>query len=176
MLSGNNNVTLSSQFTEIHVLFLFIELILFATSLVVMVTLYVNLSASTAGSAAVLPAQCFTYTTDSDSTRLYTHASSCCGADNSLAAGWYRFTGGGTRLVTTQLSTASICGTSYPGWWNGTLPMTTGATTVGNVCFYTGDSCSNSLSPIIATNCGSYYVFYLVPAPCCLSYRYCTTP
>jgi hypothetical protein len=127
--------------------------------------------------ATVVPTQCFSYKTDDDSTRLYTYRSSCCGADYSLTAGWYRFTGGGgTRLVTRQLSTTNICGTSYPGWWNGTLPIMTGATTVGNVCFFDGGSCSNPLSPIIATNCDSYYVFYLVPAPCCSSYRYCTMP
>ena len=125
----------------------------------------------------MLPSQCFSYATDTDSTRLYTHSSACCGDDYHIAAGWYRFTGnGGTRLLTARPSTTSICGASYPGWWNGTLPMRNGETSVGNICFFDGSSCSNSLSPIIATKCGSYYVFYLVPAPCCSSYRYCTTP
>jgi hypothetical protein len=83
---------------------------------------------------------------------------------------------GGTRLVSTPLHQTNICGANYPGWWNGTLPMTTGATNVGNMCFYDGRStCTNSLSPIIATNCGDYYVFYLPETPCCTSYRYCTT-
>ncbi|CAF4459363.1 unnamed protein product, partial [Rotaria sp. Silwood2] len=99
---------------------------------------------SAVGSAIVLPTQCFHFTTDTDSTRLYTNPSSCCTADHSLAAGWYRFTGGdGTRLVTIPLTTTGRCGSSYPGWWNGTLPIMAGATTVENICFYTGDSCSN---------------------------------
>jgi hypothetical protein len=44
MLSGNNNVTLSSQFTKIHAVFLFIGLIILAVSLGAMITLYDNLS------------------------------------------------------------------------------------------------------------------------------------
>jgi len=83
---------------------------------------------------------------------------------------------GGTRLVSTPLHQTNICGASYPGWWNGTLPMTTGTTNVGTMCFSDGSStCIYSLSPIIATNCGDYYIFYLLEIPCCRSYRYCTT-
>ncbi|CAF1310056.1 unnamed protein product [Rotaria sp. Silwood1] len=96
--------------------------------------------------------------------------------ESSLATGWYRFVGAsGTQLVTQKLSITNICGASYPGWWNGTLPMIIGATNVGNVCFYNGDSCNNPISPISATNCSGYYVFYLITIPCCSSYRYCTT-
>lgn len=134
--------------------------------------------APTNGPDPVLPAQCFSYTTNTDSTRLYTSSSYWYGAnnDNNLVAGWYRFTGGGgTKLITNQPSTTSVCGASYPGWWNGTLPGKIGATNVGNACFFTGISCTSPISPIMATNCGSYYVFYLMPTPCCTSYRYCTT-
>ena len=130
---------------------------------------------SSVSTTTMLPIQCFTYTTHTDSTRRHTHQS-YSGDDRSLITGWYRFTGnGGTQLITTQLSQTTICGTTYPGWWNGTLPMIAGTTTAGNVCFYDGSSsCVNSLSPISATNCSGYYVFYLLPTPCC-SYRYCTT-
>ena len=124
----------------------------------------------------ILPAQCFAYTSSTDSTRLHTYTSSCCSADHGLTSGWYRFSGdGGNRLVNTQLTSMGICGTTYPGWWNGTLPMKAGSTNVGNVCFYDGRECANPLSPISATNCSGYYVFYLVTLPCCSSYRYCTT-
>ena len=96
-----------------------------------------------------------------DSTRLYTHTS-CCENDYNLVTGWYRFMGNaGTQLVTTPLSKTNICGTNYPGWWNGTLPMIVGATNVGNICFYDGSSsCTNSLSPISATNCSDYYSLF----------------
>jgi hypothetical protein len=139
--------------------------------------MWFSVSESTISPTIVLPTQCFTYTTLTDSTRLYTHVSSCCESDYKLAAGWYRFTGNsGTRLVTTQLSQTSICGANYPGWWNGTFPVTVGGTNIGNICFYNGgSSCVNPLSPIIATNCSDYYVFYLLQIPCCTSYRYCTT-
>jgi hypothetical protein len=83
---------------------------------------------------------------------------------------------GGTQLITTQLSKTNICGATYPGWWNGTLPMIAGTTNVGNICFYNGaSSCADPHSPISATNCSGYYVFYLIPISCCSQYRYCTT-
>jgi hypothetical protein len=138
---------------------------------------YFSFTGSTVSSATVLPTQCFAYTIITDRTRLHTYES-CCVTDYNQATGWYRFMGnGGTRLITTQPSKTNTCNANYPGWWNGTLPMTAGTSTVGNVCFYDGgSSCTNPLSPISATNCSGYYVFYLMAIPCCTSYRYCTTP
>lgn len=171
----DNDVVSSAQFTKIHTASLFIGLILLIALSSTMLTLYINLPESISQHPTALPEQCFSYTTDSDSSRLYTYTSSCCGADHNLAAGWYRFTGGGNaRLIITPLRATSRCGSSYPGWWNGTLPTMMGATTVGNVCFYDGNLCSNPISPIMATRCDGYYVFYLIPVSCCSLYRYCT--
>ncbi|CAF1077256.1 unnamed protein product [Adineta ricciae] len=129
-----------------------------------------------APSIMVIPTQCSTYTTITDSTRRVS-STSCCQNDYNYESGWYRFTGeGGTQLVTTPLHQNNICSSSYPGWWNGTLPMEAGSSNVGKVCFYEGSSsCDSSISPIIATNCGNYYVFYLLRIQCCSSRRYCTT-
>jgi hypothetical protein len=127
-----------------------------------------------------LPSQCTSYTINADSTRSVTNTG-CqnCISDTSayLTAGWYRFTeGAGTRLLTTPPST-TMCGATYPGWFNGTLPTTVGATSTGSLCInYASNLCyvSWSSSPVSATNCNGFYVFYLTPILIGSS-RYCTT-
>ncbi|CAF1636827.1 unnamed protein product, partial [Adineta ricciae] len=80
-----------------------------------------------ASSIMVIPTQCSTYTTITDSTRRVS-STSCCQNDYNYESGWYRFTGeGGTQLVTTPLHQNNICSSSYPGWWNGTLPVEVGS-------------------------------------------------
>ncbi|CAF1458998.1 unnamed protein product [Adineta steineri] len=126
-----------------------------------------------------LPIQCYAYSTLSDYSRNYQNGYSCCYTPydiiSYMSAGWFRITSSaGTQLVTTAISTIGACGSSYPGYFNGTLPTTAGSMTTGNVCFYTGVSCGYSLSPISVINCNGYYVFYLIPTSS-TSYRYCTT-
>ncbi len=131
------------------------------------------------GSVSVsLPYQCSTYSQINDATRLVTY-SSCCYTDCSLS-GWYRIMGSsGTRLVSSPVSINS-CGSSYPAWFNGSLPTTVGATTSGNECVnYAGNIChpSYSVTPVLSTNCSGFYVYYLLPlsCSCCGIYpRYCT--
>ncbi|CAF2336463.1 unnamed protein product [Rotaria sp. Silwood2] len=100
----------------------------------------------------------------------------CCSCDSSLITDWYRFIApAGTQLATTPVST-SYCGTNYGGWFNGSLPTTVGAVTSGTVCVnYGGNLCYStySLSSILVTNCGDFYVFYLRAMTSC-NFRYCT--
>ncbi|UJR16627.1 hypothetical protein I4U23_003527 [Adineta vaga] len=159
------------QFAQIrttYILYIVIGLVLCGIIIILMIT--------SISPAVVLPSQCSTYTTITDSTRRVTYTS-CCQNDYSQATGWYRFMdGAGTQLVTTPLSQNNICSATYPGWWNGSLPGIVGSSNVGNICFSSsGSSCADKISSIIATNCGDYYVFYLVQIACCSSYRYCTT-
>ncbi|CAF0788282.1 unnamed protein product [Adineta steineri] len=113
--------------------------------LAVMTTLYLQQKSQTqtcsnsngttgTSSSSSLPSQCSAYTTISDVTRLTT----CTGTYNydcGWTAGWYRFSGsGGTQLATTPSSTLYCC-TQYPGWFNGTLPSTSGTTTVVHIRF-----------------------------------------
>lgn len=133
------------------------------------------LSASTTNS---LPSQCTSYVLNTDGTRNIAYMGCCyCDTFGSISTGWYRFSGAaGTQLVTAPVS-INKCGTNYPGWFNGSLPSTVGATTSGMVCAnYNGDLCysSYSVSSVMATNCGSFYVFYLLGMPYCNT-RYCTT-
>ena len=131
-------------------------------------------------SSISLPSQCYSYTLNADATRNVNNAGCInCLSDVSpyLSTGWYRFTdGAGTRLVTVAPSMSS-CGVSYPGWFNGSLPVTSGTTTSGTLCInFSGNLChpSYSIASLSATNCNGFYVFYLTPLSLSSS-RYCTT-
>ena len=134
-------------------------------------------TASTLVTTSTLPSQCTSYTSNSDSTRNIATGTAGSLCDNTLTAGWYRFTGAaGTRLATSSVS-LDTCTTGNGGSYNGTLPSTSGATTFGTLCVNNnGYLCYAALSGslIVVTNCGSYYVFFLSPITNCNS-RYCTT-
>ncbi|CAF1401120.1 unnamed protein product [Didymodactylos carnosus] len=169
--SSMNNIC--SKMSSSKAAILMCGLMLCGVPLAVMTTLW--LKSSTA--AVVLPTQCYAYTSDTSTSRAVTYVCGGCYCDSSLTNGanWYRFLStAGIMLVTTQLSTTSICGTSYPAWFNGSFPSTVGSTTTGNICIYNGSPCGVSYSPISVTNCSGYYVFYLVTLPYSCS-RYCVT-
>jgi hypothetical protein len=112
-----------------------------------------------------LPTQCTIYTTNTDPTRLATFTDcTTCFYDTSpyFPVGWYRFVDpAGTQLVTTPPSTGS-CGASYPAWYNGTYPSTSGSIISSTVCVHvTSVLCSPSYPISISiTNCNGYYSFY----------------
>ncbi|UJR17409.1 hypothetical protein I4U23_004304 [Adineta vaga] len=189
----NSNFTLSkfcAKMTSSKMLFFVSGFILAAIPLAVFVTLWINersknvatttvgsVTASTTAGSYTLPIQCYSYMTLNDVSRNVQNSYSCCYSpyDTSLVAGWYRVSGSsGTQIATTPIYTTSTCGSSYPGYFNGSLPSTIGGLTTGNACFYTGAFCGYSVSPISAMNCSGYYIFYLVPTSS-TSYRYCTT-
>ncbi|CAF5211202.1 unnamed protein product, partial [Rotaria magnacalcarata] len=135
-------------------------------------------SSSVSGSTSTsLPSQCTSYTINVDSTRNVGYYCGACYCDNGLATAWYRFLGSaGTLLATTPISTG-YCGGNYPGWFNGSFPTTVGGITSGTLCVNVGGSLcysTYSMTGIMVTNCGSYYVFYLRPVSYCYT-RYCTT-
>ena len=144
----------------------------------IFLTVY-NILFFSANNPVVLPSQCSSYTTTTDPIRnvASTYGSCTCPCDTSLSPGWYRFSGAaGTRLSTFPSNTGT-CSASYPGWFNGSLPTTVGASTNGNMCFSnSGNICYTltSANNIMVTNCGDYYVFFLTTLSSC-SYRYCTT-
>ncbi|CAF1444968.1 unnamed protein product [Adineta steineri] len=204
LTSNNNNKTnlspdsnsrfsfskLCAKLTSTKMLFFMVGFILCAVPLAVMTTLWLNARSSSTATTTVasvtvsntsvsLPIQCYSYSTLSDIYRNYIYSYSCCPSSydtiSYMSAGWFRITGSaGTQLLANPISTTSTCGSSYPGYFNGTLPTTAGSMTTGNVCFYTGVSCGYSLSPISVINCNGYYVFYLIPTSS-TSYRYCTS-
>jgi hypothetical protein len=131
---------------------------------------------TTGATTTTLPSQCTSYISNTDYTRNVGYTGGCCGNDNSLAIGWYRFSGAaGTQLITSPVNTF-LCGSDYTGWFNGSLPTTVGGVTTGMVCVNEGGYLcytSYSISSVLATNCGSYYVFYLTPMVNMFC-RYCT--
>ena len=120
-----------------------------------------------------LPAECYTYTPTNDLTRLSTYTGGL-GDDAvsfTIAGVEYRFVGSsGTNLAQSATSLYG-CGGYYTGWYSGTMP-TYGNTVSGTVCFVMSSNCTY-ISMISLTNCGSYNVYDLAPAP--ITYgRYCT--
>ncbi|CAF1471118.1 unnamed protein product [Rotaria magnacalcarata] len=156
----NQNKNTNSQFsfskvcekmTSTKLLFLLVGFVLCAIPLSVFVTLWIDSRASSATTSTspatdtttTLPSQCYAYTPINDAYRNYVNGYGCCYAPfdtiSYIFSGWYRITGSaGSKLLTTAVTTTSICGASYPGYFNGTLPATAGTSVSGTVCFYTG--------------------------------------
>jgi len=137
-------------------------------------------SLATISTSIRLPYQCSNYGSLTDFFRPATYTSAYCACD-SIGSSWYRVSGAaGTRLATSPVSTGG-CGTSYPAWYNGSLPTTPGATSSGVACVNLGGTLcylGYSSSIVLATNCNGFYVFYLTPLTCCCSCssypHYCT--
>jgi len=138
-------------------------------------------SLATISTSIRLPYQCSNYGSLTDFFRPATYTSAYCACD-SIGPSWYRVSGAaGTRLATSPVSTGG-CGTSYPAWYNGSLPTTIGTTTSGVACVNVNSNLCDlgySNGIVLATNCNGFYVFYLPPLTCgcclCSDYpHYCT--
>ena len=119
-------------------------------------------------------AECSSYSTINDATRKasYTGSTSC---DRSLTKQWYRFTTSSSTYMPTSCGsvTPNYCGTHAVGWLNGAHPSTSEGIVTRTVCYnYSGNCCWRS-NTIRVRNCGSYYVYELVPPSDC-SFRYCS--
>jgi len=66
----------------------------------------------------------------------------------------------------------NICGTEGTGYFVGTMPSD-GELLNATACFTWYNSVCRFSVSISVANCGSYYVYYLPPAPACMM-RYCT--
>ena len=126
--------------------------------------------------AAASP-QCSSYTTINDATRLQTAAgaSACDQSIFSSSTGtWVRFSGAGGTELATSAPGINLCGTQSTGWLSTALPAS-GATANGTVCFAWSSNTCNWNAAVLTTNCGSFYVYYLLAPPVCNA-RYCTQP
>ncbi len=64
------------------------------------------------------------------------------------------------------------CGTSTPGWLNGSHPEVVGQNVIQQVCFnYWHDTCWENTNVEIK-NCGGFYIYKLEVVPFC-DYKYC---
>ena len=121
-----------------------------------------------------LPAQCFSYTTNSDATRAVRYAS---GSQNdnwmNTTTIWIRFTGAAGTEIVNWSPGGYNCDTTLTGWYVSPMPSY-GSTIDGIVCYAHTSTICNTFNTIYVTNCGSFYVFGLVRPPSS-SARYCTT-
>ncbi|UJR19152.1 hypothetical protein I4U23_022282 [Adineta vaga] len=132
-------------------------------------------STTTTTTSSALPAQCFSYSNNSDSTRNvgYSSSSSCDQSVFGSTGKWIRFLSPAGTAIITYNPGYNYCGTNAPGWFKDSYPTLAGNTVNGTVCYYwSGNTCnwSNSIS---ITNCDTFYVFLLIDVPTC-SLRYCT--
>ncbi|CAF1425190.1 unnamed protein product [Didymodactylos carnosus] len=120
-----------------------------------------------------LPSQCFSYSTNNDSTRNVAYGSGLL-CDNSLVTGWYRFVQPAGTMIVASVTNVYQCSTIAPGWLNSSYPTTLGQAVTGYVCLNVGGVICQYSYPILITNCSSFYVYFLAPVTICYA-RYCTT-
>ncbi len=117
------------------------------------------------------PPQCTSATVINDPTRsvIYGGGTQCDTTTLGSTVGWFRFTGSaGTGIVSFAVS-YNTCNTEYTGWYNGSYPLTAGATTTGTICYSNTISACAWSNPVSVTYCNGYDVYYLMPPPTCPS-------
>ncbi|KAL9963299.1 hypothetical protein ACROYT_G032486 [Oculina patagonica] len=116
---------------------------------------------------------CQNYQTLSDAGRKETYETVSYQCDYNLN-GWYRFQGAAGTRMATSCPSEERCDTTSPGWLDGAHPTVAEGTVTRKVCFHMLGSCCSMKSFIQVKNCGSYYIYSLVPTPQC-NMRYCGT-
>ena len=92
--------------------------------------------------------------------------------DRKLVTGWYRFQGAAGDRMPDKCVLRFRCGTTHPGWLNGTHPTIADGVVTRTVCFSERTRCCLWRNKIKVKNCSSYYVYELHwPGSCNL--RYC---
>ena len=103
----------------------------------------------------------------------YSYHSFTC--DNSLSPGWFRFSGAAGTRMPTSCPPTHRCNTAATGWLNGGHPTVADGRVTRQVCFHWSSSCCLWYDNIQVTNCGHFYVYYLIPPSAGCSLRYCST-
>ena len=89
-----------------------------------------------------------------------------------LSIDWYRFSGAAGNQIAESCVDMFRCGTSRPGWLNGSHPTVDEGAVQRRVCFsYISDCCYFS-TYIRVRNCGGFFVYQLKPLGYCYA-RYC---
>ena len=90
-----------------------------------------------------------------------------------LSIDWYRFSGAAGNQIAESCVDMFRCGTSSPGWLNGSHPTVNEGAVQRRVCFtYDSDCCFSSIY-IRVRNCGGFYVYQLKPTKPYRDSRYC---
>ena len=93
-------------------------------------------------------------------------------SDNELVTGWYRFQGAAGDRMPDKCVLRFRCGTTHPGWLNGTHPTIADGVVTRTVCFSGMTDCCLWHNIIQVKNCSSYYVYEL-QRPYLSNLRYC---
>ena len=94
--------------------------------------------------------------------------------DNTLD-GWYRFQGDAGRKMMTTCPLINKCGATFTAWLSNGHPTVAQGIVTKKVCirrYQVGNCCDDYLF-ISVKNCGSYFIYNLLPTSC--SIRYCGT-
>lgn len=119
--------------------------------------------------------ECSTWTWITDNTRNIKHTSSTVLCDKDIAIEWYRFGGSaGTQLSATCIAGGAKCATHGVSWLNGNHPSVSEGKVIREVCFSYSSNCCYLRKDIEVANCGSFYIYKLVPTVSC-SHRYCAS-
>ncbi|CAF0853859.1 unnamed protein product [Rotaria sp. Silwood1] len=136
-------------------------------------------STTSSSSSGTLPSACSNYTTLDDPTRNIAAAGYALGCDttspfiNRTMPVWIRFIGTGGSTLPLATPGMNLCGSEGTGWYDGTMPSSTGEIINGTACFTWYNSVCRFSSSISVANCGSFYIYNLPPPPACML-RYCT--
>ncbi|XP_068722945.1 uncharacterized protein [Montipora capricornis] len=130
-----------------------------------------NASLATLTPTPALPPECYNYEVLNESNRAITYQGFTFLCDFRLS-GWYRFRGeAGTRMPQSCVPSRR-CGTSQPGWLNGSHPSVSEGAVYRQVCFSNSFSCCRRSTFIYVRNCGAFFVYNFHRTPGC-SLRYC---
>ena len=89
-----------------------------------------------------------------------------------LSIDWYRFSGAAGNQMAETCVDFYRCGTSAPGWVNGSHPTVNEGAVQRRVCFGGHGNCCHFSTYIRVRNCGGFYVYQLKPLTYC-NLRYC---
>ena len=78
-----------------------------------------------------------------------------------LVTGWYRFQGAAGDHMPDKCVLRFRCGTTHPGWLNGTHPTIADGVVTRTVCFSWSTDCCFWHNIIQVKNCSSHYVYEL---------------
>ena len=93
--------------------------------------------------------------------------------------GWYRFHGNAGRKMKTTCPSANKCGGSSSAWLNGDHPTVAQGSVNKKVCIRKlvspGADCCDDFYFAHVRNCGSYFIYNLLPDQFSCDFRYCGT-
>ena len=95
------------------------------------------------------------------------------GSDKELVTSWYRFQGAAGDRMPDKCVLRFRCGTTHPGWLNGTHPTIADGVVTRTVCFSGMTDCCLWHNIIQVKNCSSYYVYELQRSSWRSPVRYC---